>query len=363
MQRLRQEELLWLLRMDNIPIQCITAIRESSQESAIASAAIRLGWQVIYRATLARDLAAFIEEHPSAVLIASDDFLDIGSVDARYKLTFRTRSNDSSSQSIELSQSDGELQEKVLALLHRSDRDYRKTAAMQSKVICFASIGRRLGLTTFATNYAAEIAHLGHKVLLVDANLANPTISYNLNIHGLRKSIVALDNNLSLSELSSREMFDAIVEESGNHEFIVIDLGEINLSDYVLVGRRLRDLITMTSIKSAMRCNIFVEEKEFSLQRLHTQLNQLRKFSADLTVEVSIFSDFALPPKRRNAISGEIERTTGLQVFSITRDNRAFSLQEESRKLLMSCAPKSLLRRQIQRYSLDHLESMGKGMA
>jgi hypothetical protein len=207
-----------------------------------------------------------------------------------------------------------------------------------------------------ALNYASEVAALGHKVLLVDAHLAHPSISTALQMHGARKSIIEVNNFLSLVEVNSLVALKLVEGASVEFDFIVIDIGELLLDEKVLIGLRLQDALFRVSVKSAQHCNLIIEENQFAQGELLARLPQLKKLSEVQDIRVHTYCDNPIAGNQRERFTKGIEEIFGLKTIPLIRDPRAIASQYEKGSPLVNSAPKSNLRRQIERLCREQLQ-------
>lgn len=342
--------------MDSPSPLCVTAIRDIEYESFVASAASKLGWKVLFRATDFPGLKNFMDINSNVFLIASDDFTRIDEISCREKLLLKSGRASAVRGAVDMPRNDSEFLQLVLSLLHSRETSFSALPVLESNVTVFGSIGRRVGTSTFAINYAAEIRALGHKVLFVDAHRAHPSASAILDIHGANRSIVRLDDFLSVVEIASHSMLNELTAQSHKYEFLIVDIGELVLGESTLVGLRLEDILMRISLNAAMRCNIFLEERILKTNELSPQLKHLKQFSNSMALQIFTFGDNALSRRERQAISREIEVNTGVGALPVIRDSRTLTAHEESHQPLAISAPRSNLRRQIQRVCQEQLE-------
>lgn len=342
--------------MDSPSPLCVTAIRDTSYESFVASAASKFGWKVLYRATDFLGLKNFIELNSNVLLIASDDFTRIDEIVCREKLLLKSGLDSESRGAVDMPRNDSEFHQLALSLLHSRETGSSAMPVFENNVTVFASLGRRLGTSTFAINYAVEIGALGHKVLFIDAHGAHPTASTFLDLHGANRSIVHLDYFVSIAEIDSHSMLKEVRDESHKYQYLVIDIGELVLGESTLIGRRFEDILMKLSLKSAKRCNIFLEERMLKRNEFSDQLTHVRQISESIALHFFTYSDNPLSQRTRQAICREIEVSTGFGAIPVIRDSRAIAAQEERGRPLAASAPRSNLRRQIQRICQNQLE-------
>jgi cellulose biosynthesis protein BcsQ len=242
----------------------VTAISNPEQESFIAGTLFTQGWNVIHRAVDFQSLADFVanhsEEATSALLLYSPDLNDFNahlfeniSLCFRQIIGFATRNTQRSE--------DDDLHDIPESAAHLATfiRGYvrspliRKLSPLihsnkRARVIAISSAGSCTGSTTIAINLAYELSLKGKKILLIDANLAEPNIAILLDQRNLKEEDFwrISSSHLYLKELTRERIseFDSVVEKAHlEFDFIIIDVGTIHDLSSQLSDRRADSLV------------------------------------------------------------------------------------------------------------------------
>ena len=232
----------------------MTAISHPDSEGFISGALFEQGWSVQFRALDADSLLESVQSFTGkelSIFISTDlDGLDndkleiLKTLSQKLYLFAAPHSALQFQGAVTFPESTLELatliRSKQRAPLIQSQRQSEKITA---RVIAIASAGHGYGTTTLALNLAHELAILGKRTLLVDADPVTPSISQLLNQRQLResKSWRSLHENLSLMELCQDnigENIAALDDASTSFDFIILDLSILTNLSTQLTGRR-----------------------------------------------------------------------------------------------------------------------------
>ncbi len=237
----------------------VTAIANSELEGFIAGTLFSQGWNVIFRALDADSLTAFIDSDlnrsGNIVLIFSPDLPGISPAvvsslqkKVRQILGFTTAAsaNQEFAGLFQVPNEPSELLNIVRGFV-RSPLIRNSVSATPGKrrahVLAIGSTSGSVGCTTLAINLAMELGTLGHKTILVDADVRHPSIAPLLSLHKLDadNSSRTIAPHLSVSEFT-RERVPKLAEYLEdlfvNCEFAIIDLGSIAGISDSLTDRR-----------------------------------------------------------------------------------------------------------------------------
>ena len=239
------------------PPQVITAISDPDFEGLVSSALFSQGWSVIARALDFRQLQKVLAEQEGRkllILFSTDlpganslELIDLAKNEALFFGFADELGNDRGFSNIFPRPKSPEellfvILENIRTTSHRKPLIH-SLVNISARVISVGGVRHSTGSTTFAINLAQEIALLGARTLLIDANFFAPAIATYLDIRHL-----AVDSrwrevvpNFSAMELTREkiEHFDQIISEAGNSfDEIVIDLGSVTYLARELSDRR-----------------------------------------------------------------------------------------------------------------------------
>jgi Mrp family chromosome partitioning ATPase len=237
----------------------VTAISNSDQESFIASTLFTQGWSVIHRAVDFESLVDFTETHQeqvsTALLLYSPDLNDFNapkfetlSLNFRQIIGFATSTIDPKTESLlhEIPATATQLATFIRGYV-RSPLIRKLTPLTQSqkraRVVAISSAGSCTGASTVAINLAYELSAKEKKVLLIDANLADPNIAVYLDQRNLiDEELWRLSSPFFyIKELTRHRIveFDSFIEKANSEfDFIILDIGTIHDLSTQLSDRR-----------------------------------------------------------------------------------------------------------------------------
>ena len=232
----------------------MTAIAHPDSEGFISSTLFEQGWSVQFRALDADSLLEAVQSYSgkglSIFLSADLDGLDeekleiLKTLSQKLYLFSTTREAKKFAEAIPFPENSLDLATLIRTSLRAPLlQNVRQPEKISARVIAIASAGHGFGTTTLAINLAHELALLGKRTLLVDADPITPTISLALNQRQLResKSWRVLHENLSLMELSQENIAEniaALDEAASCFDFVLIDLSMLSKLSVQLTGRR-----------------------------------------------------------------------------------------------------------------------------
>ncbi len=237
--------------------QVITAISDPEFEGLVSSALFSQGWSVVARALDFAQLQKAMAEHQGrklVVLFSTDlpgtnsfDLINLSTREALFFGFADELGNDRGFSNIFPRPKSPE--ELLLVILEniRTTGDRKplihSPVNISAHVISVGGVRHSTGSTTFAINLAQELALLGSRTLLIDANFTAPAIATYLDIRHLAVDPKwrEIDPNFSIMELTQAklESFDLIIDEAGKcFDEIIIDLGSITYLARELTDRR-----------------------------------------------------------------------------------------------------------------------------
>ena len=331
----------------------ITAIRDMHQEGFIAAALSRLGWKVSLRATDLTSLSNYVAENPECLIVASDDFKGIEKMEVRNRILLRGISQAIIRGGIASPVSDSELHHLMNSISHSSSESSVKYPKIESNVYTVASIGRNVGTTVFAINLAAELALQEHSVLLIDCHSAHPSISSYLVLHGLREKIIDTDFGFSAAEIAGTERILELSELASHFDVVVIDLGELLLSERTTVGGRLNDVLSTWALKSSQRLHIVSDMCNMRNDECFRRLKALDKVAEVSYVDCVVKLCEITNKREILQLKKSSEDELGIPTFIYPYDRRAMKAIRRDQRPLAQTAAKSVLRAEIQ----NHLQA------
>jgi MinD-like ATPase involved in chromosome partitioning or flagellar assembly len=331
----------------------VTAIRDMHQEGFIAAALSRLGWKVSMRATDLYSLSKYVAENPEILIVASDDFKGIEKIEARNLILLRGLSQALISGAVVSPVSDSELHHLMNSIYRSSTEKSVKYPKIETSVFTIASLGRNVGTTFVAINLAAEIALQERSVLLVDCHSTHPSISSYLSLHGLKEKIMETEFGFSATEISSTERILQVTELASQFDVVVIDLGELLLSEQTSVGGRLSDVLSTWALRSSKRLHLVSDSIFPDNDECFRRLQVLRKVSEVSYIDRVVMFREIMNKREILLLKKSSEDRLGIPVFIYPYDRRAIQAIRRDHSPLAHTAAKSLLRAEIQ----SHLQA------
>ena len=325
---------------------CITAIRDVDQERGIASALFRLGWTVIYRATTSEGLVKAAQANPHALIIQSDDFRTIENEHEYDAVRVRGRSLPLEERAEVDPRSDSELDDLIRNRNSPDGISLREISALQKRVKVLASCGRSIGTTTLAISVAESLSLTGAKVLLVDGNIENPTLSSHFEIHGIREEVKSTRFGFSLFEVSNIEGLRNLAEVAITFDEIVIDFGEFKASGNWAHGKRAGDQLLSWLARSQSEFYLVTSAKSSTIKKMKQLLDTQPKLFLQHAHSALVVLKSAMTTKERR----ELISSFSIPVSIFSSDIRSVEKMESEHATLGISAPRSTLRSEISRY-------------
>ena len=326
--------------MAEVGKKTITAIADTRHESYIAASLHRLGWNVVYRATSLQGLLAAIKRDPDALVISSNDFRGINEVSCKRSLSLDTRVN--------LAMSESSLRDALREVDEPQPGRARSLAAVDSRIMLIASIGRSVGASTFALNLAQEKTITKSPLLLLDANHSNPYLARQLGAHGINREICRTNNGFSIAEIISHDSLPLISPGLHLYNEIIIDFGQLHSPRKILAGKRLHEEIFSWATQSHCALILVSRSDSRSLNEASQLINECSQSLPALTPILLLSQTKVLSARERGKLIKETSSKLERKVRILSRDSRAVAMMENQNSTLHSAFPKSVLRAEIQ---------------
>jgi hypothetical protein len=318
--------------------RAITAIGDSKLESFIASALIRLGWQVIHRALSFADLEKLLgeSEESDVVLFFSSDIKGFADLPAGIKAI------DVSSRPA----NDYELSELV------EKREQGKAANVFRLVsgipiVGVGSFGRHSGASTIALNLAQESALKGVRTLLIDAHSRNPFAADYFAIFGLNRKAVEISENLSIVETSSAIEISSLEISVESIDLIVIECGDVWQPEQAINGRRSADAGFSWIAHNADELFIVATERTFLPRTSVNPFAMLESVAMKPRLTYICNQTLLINKATKERLATQFTGSTKRPVSLFPTDTRGISAATRDRSTLAYSAAKSPLRREI----------------
>ena len=325
----------------------ITAIRDTTQEGFIAGALLRIGFNVIHRATSVDGLSSAMEKNPGAIIVASEDFTASTFSVQNKILTIATTSKKNASGKYVNPTSDFELQELLRAPEVDDRLVQRRVPALSCDVTVVSGIYSGIGVSTMALNIAQEIAQLGESTLLLEVNQPSPFLSEHLDIPHINRGIVPTSYGFSVGEITSLETLTRFSEEAQGFSRVVLDLGKLDPIEQILRGNRLEDISSTWALQSATRILLLTRSSSKSVRNIEVTTRELRESALGKVPMIGVVLQSALGRRERNLVTSQVRDATKAHVAIFSRDFRAISKADEVGASLYFVSPKSALRSEI----------------
>ncbi len=309
----------------------ITAIRNIRQESFVAANLGQIGWNLIYRATDKEGLLIAARSHPTALIIAGNDF----NID---KLVF--------SNPVMIINSKEDLESNQLQdLLRRvNESDVPEPLSIppcSAEVTVVSAINSGLGGTTCAIEIAYHKSLLGKSTLLLDFNSSNPTLSRYFDIQRINRKVVPSSCGFSLAEVSELSTIVALTHEANAFDEVVIDLGRIPSAEHLVSGVRIHEVLARWSLQSASQFLLISGSADGSLQNLARVTSQLERTAAFIKPITILFSHHTVTGRKRREMLESAATLYNGDVRVLTWDSRLVERAAKERASIAQIAPKS----------------------
>jgi hypothetical protein len=228
------------------PPLVITAISDPDFEGLVSSALFTQGWSVVARALDFSELQKALASNSSGKLLVifSTDLpgataSDIKEITKGKNLFFGFSDETGSDRGFANISPRPRSPEELLLVILENVRTTSGRAPLihaplniSAQVIAIGGVRHSTGTTTFAINVAQELALMGSRTLLVDANFPAPALATLLDLRHLAgeskwREVSPLFSALELTQ-EKLEFFNELIQEAGERfEKIVIDLGSV----------------------------------------------------------------------------------------------------------------------------------------
>ncbi len=341
-------ELLWSQLVDSQKPLVITAIRDTDQESFIASALTRIGRLVIYRATTAQALGDALMQYPRAILFISDDFAVLENFDQVEKIALKGRARPLGQAALHNPTTDLEIEELLNAIDKSQLTPVRSLPLLPQTTFALFSIGRNVGTTATAISVADSISQGGRSTLLLDCNIDAPQLSHHFQIHNIRDEIARTSFGFDLYEISEISNLYGLTGKIEKYESVVIDMGQAISRPGE--GRRVGDLLHRW-VRGA-RCHqvICLRDDEKSLAELSFFISRERDYRPDQNFSLILIPRKLLAKRERIKLIERYSEQLGVSVEVLSRDSRSIERAQAQNSTLSITAPKSPLVGEIARY-------------
>jgi hypothetical protein len=317
--------------MANSEQTVITAITNVTQEIFVTSALTRLGYQVIYRATSSVALENFLENQPHSLILHSKDFRFLQRAGGEHR--YLTLGDEISNES------------QLLNILRGNDENERSGASLDFQKLkdltAFASTGPHLGLTTTAINFAHHRANLGGKVLLIDANFQNPTLSQRFGFNGLWREERFTPFGFAVAEINSLESLNSAANLATNFGEVIIDLGVAKFGDIARFNRRIEEVTLHWVLHSLQQ--LFVLSSPTGADKINELNNATSTFSPKIKVRPIVQPMKSIAPRERGKMLDRVRAETGLTAVLLPYDRKLVDILEHEKKTLLIHGAKSSL--------------------
>ena len=309
----------------------ITAIRNIRQESFVAANLDLIGWTLIFRATDKEGLLVAARSHPTALIIAGDDF----SIDG---IAFPNPVIEIKSKEV----LEGNQLQDLLRRVNESDTPKPLSIPLcSSEVTVVSTVNSGLGGTTCAIEIAYEKSRLGKSTLLFDFNPSNPTLSRHFDIQRINRKVVPSSLGFSLAEVSELSHILAITQEANAFDEVVIDLGRIPSSEHLVSGVRIHEVLARWSLQSASRFLLISGSDDGSLQNLARVTSQLERTSSFIKPIAILLSHHTVTGRERRETLESAAALYNGDVRFLPWDPRLVERAAKERVPIAQIAPKS----------------------
>lgn len=315
----------------------ITAIRSIKAESSVATTIGKIGWSLVGRATDSEGLQILARDHPGALIIASHDFpaesLHLSNplirIDRNQELT------------------DTYIQELLRTSTDDSATRQETPMPCRSEVTLVTSVNGGNGCSTFAINIAHEKSRFGSKVLLLDFNARNPSISRYFEIQRINRRISPTPFGFAIGEVSELATFAEIAEEANGYDQVVIDLGKFPDSEFLLFGIRIHEVLARWSIQSASHVFLLARSDGDTFNQLKRISSDLEQEANSLPTTIFLISHLRLSGGEKRAIDLKARQLTGKEVRHLPWEPRLVERARAERAPISEISRKSLLAQEV----------------
>jgi hypothetical protein len=331
--------------MDKPSSPVVTAIADAGQESFVAATLVKLGYQVIYRATSSEHLATFIAHNSNVILIASDDFRRAPIGEVPQTLIIRGKSSKITLKSPLNPTNEVELGELLRNIGSNGVDAPVRPPRPSAQVIAALSISQSPGVTSTAINLAHELAGQGMRVLLLDCNFKRYELAAHFEANGIFKTESETKFGFAIGEINSWESLNTFAAIANSFQYIICDLGLMTLRQLSSPARRIEDAMTIWVLQSAIEV-LFIS-LDHDLPKIESYKETISKINP-ATEQIAIVRLLgALSSRDREKLQREITTVTGMDSILLTRDSKALDRMKSERSTVIASSPKSPLRSEI----------------
>ena len=367
----RQVDVWWLFEhMVESEINTVaTAIRGAEFEGFVAGTLFSQGWNVSYRALDIASLLHYIDnanEKISLLLISTDvegfDRQTLEVVRSRGIKLFLFASSPAESEIYPESIPQPHTPLELLGLIRGSLRvpmiraGYKENA--RARTIAITSPTTSSGCTTLTINLGAELAQLGHKVLIVDAHAFLPAFAIRLQERGLNISheLRCISPQLWALEVTREDIaasISALDRARLEFDFIVIDHGTICDFPAILTGQRWSSETFLWSATHADEHWVLCKTDLLSLERLKSFMSELARNS--IKPELTFIQNTGGNTKAKKAESESflqlITPSRPSRILQYPWDPRSVQAAEEHCSALLDVSERGILRKSIAQFA------------
>jgi MinD-like ATPase involved in chromosome partitioning or flagellar assembly len=229
----------------------------------------------------------------------------------------------------------------------------------RSKVIAIGGVGHTTGNTTIAINVAQEIALIGRRVLLVEANFQAPSISFYLDLRKVSQEILwrEVSEKFSVMELTQENIsgFDSRVISAGDEfDVVVIDLGSLAFLTEELSDRRWVSAVKIWATRYADEFIFTIGNTPIDLKRFEDFSKKFSGLSIGANTHL-VLTEATDKRSSNHLLSKEIKVRNSTR-SSLPWDSRTCLATIAERSTLALTGSRSALRKEIQKLAQSLVE-------
>lgn len=229
----------------------------------------------------------------------------------------------------------------------------------RSKVIAIGGVGHTTGNTTIAINVAQEIALIGRRVLLVEANFQAPSISFYLDLRKVSQEILwrEVSEKFSVMELTQENIsgFDSRVISAGDEfDVVVIDLGSLAFLTEELSDRRWVSAVKIWATRCADEFIFTIGNTPIDLKRFEDFSKKLSGLSVGAKTHL-VLTEATNKRSSHHLLARDIKVRNSTS-WSLPWDSRTCLAAISERSTLAQTGDRSALRKEIQKLAQSLVE-------
>lgn len=356
---------------DPVQPKVITAIADADFEAMVSSALYESGWSVIARPLDFHNLEICLNQESASSILVIYSVDMPGFSDAQLKKLSRGNISflgfadaaGSPRGCSEISTRPSNAEE-LLAYIRGNIRSpllraplLQRKVNLKAKIIAIGSAGHSTGATTLALNLAQEMALLGKKSLLIDANFPSSAIATLLDLRNISEEDKwrDLSDNFSVAEITQKNIANFSIramEAAAYFDYIVLDLGSLQNIASDLSDRRWTSHVKIWA--SHFANELFISSGADLLQnarlgKLCTELSEIK-----LPAHISIFiKPSESSTKKEISRPMNFQPLTPKQVLYLPFDSRLCEAARKERTTLSEINEKAPLRKAIAAVALQ----------